>query len=174
MKIYKYVIMSLVVISVLGLSLSAQEENPYVGSKAFERLKDLVGSWEGVMDMGEGPMKITAYYKITSGGSVIVETVFKGGPQEMVSVYHDNNKGKLNMIHYCMLHNQPKMVLKNAKKNVLKFDLSKDSDIDVANETHMHSLTIRIDGKDKMTQSWTNYEEGKEHQKVEIAYTRVQ
>ena len=42
---------------------------PYVGSKAFERIKTLVGAWEGQMDMGQGPMKITSSYKISAGGT---------------------------------------------------------------------------------------------------------
>ena len=45
---------------------------PYVGSKAFERIKTLVGAWEGQMDMGQGPMKITSSYKISAGGSAVV------------------------------------------------------------------------------------------------------
>ena len=50
------------------------------------------------------------------------------------------------MTHYCMLGNQPKMVLKGMENNQLMFDLSKDADIDVANETHMHAATIKFEG----------------------------
>lgn len=175
MKLNKNIVASLIMIMATGsLYLSAQEHSPYVGSKAFEQLKGLVGSWEGMMEMGEGPMKITADYKLTSGGSAIVETVFKGAPHEMISVFHDNHKGKLSMTHYCALHNQPKMALKSSNKNELKFKLSKDADIDVANEIHMHSLTIKFDGNDKMTQYWTNFTEGKKGDVVEIAYKRIQ
>ena len=155
-----------------SVQLAAQERQPYVGSEAFERLKQLVGTWEGTMDMGQGPMTITASYKLTSGGSAIVETDFEGAPHEMVTVYHDNPNRELSMTHYCMLHNQPKMMLKDMKMNELMFDLSEDADIDVANEMHMHSLTIRLDGTDKMTQVWTNFEGGREKEVVEIAYIR--
>jgi hypothetical protein len=37
----------------------------------------------------------------------------------------------------------------------------------------MHSLTVKFAGKDKMTQQWTNFEEGKKQKVVEIAYTRI-
>ncbi len=175
MKLHKNIAAGLILILVTGSHyLSAQEHNPYVGSKAFEQLKRLLGSWEGMMEMGQGPMKITAEYRLTSGGSAIVETTFKGAPHEMISVYHDNHKGKLSMTHYWMLHNQPTMILKSSKKNELKMDISKDADIDKANETHMHSLTIKFEEEDKMTQYWTNFEEGKKGEVVEIAYKRIQ
>ena len=128
---------------------------------------------KGAMDMGKGPEKITASYKITSGGSAIVETVFEGESHEMVTVYHDDSNRKLSMTHYCMLRNQPKMMLKGMEKNELIFDLSKETDIDVANETHMHSLTVKFTGEDKMTQYWTNFEGGQEKKTVEIVYRRI-
>ena len=156
-----------------SVQVLAQEQERYVGSEAFERVKQLVGSWEGTMDMGEGPKKITASYKLTSGGSAIVETVFEGAPHEMVTLYHDSPNRTLSMTHYCMLHNQPKMILKGMENNELTFDLSKDADIDVANDTHMHSLILTFDGNDTMTQHWTKFEAGKKEQIVEIAYTRI-
>jgi hypothetical protein len=156
-----------------ALRAAAQEEKPYVGSEAFERMKQLVGSWEITMDMGKGPMKMKASYKLTAGGSAIVETIFEGTPHEMVTVYYDNPKHKLNMTHYCMLRNQPKMALKSAKPNELMFDLSKSSDIKVAKEGHMHSLTMTFNGNDKMVQHWTRFESGKKKEVVEIAFQRV-
>jgi hypothetical protein len=119
------------------------EHKPYTGSKAFERMKTLVGVWEGSMDMGEkGVMKSTLSYKLTAADSAIVETVFEGAPHEMISVYHDDSKRRLIMTHYCAEHNQPKLTLTNMVENELTMDLSKDSDIDVEREIHIHSLTI--------------------------------
>lgn len=125
------------------------------------------------MDMGKGPEKVTTTYKLTAGGSAIVETVFDGAPHEMVTVYHDNTNGKLTMTHYCMLGNQPKMILKSMEKNVMTFDLSKDADIDVANATHMHGLRITFDGKDKMKQDWKEFKNGKQSKEAEIACKRI-
>jgi len=174
MKTHRLILAGIIGLLAFGsLQVIAQEQKPYVGSEAFERLKQLVGSWEGMMDMGKGTEKITASYKLTSGGSAILETVFEGAPHEMVTVYHDNPNRKLTMTHYCMLGNQPKMVLKGMENNQLMFDLSKDADIDVANETHMHAATIKFEGKDKMTQHWTEFKNGKETKGVEIAYTRI-
>ena len=150
------------------------EHKPYTGSKAFERMKKLVGVWEGTMDMGEkGTMKSTLSYKLTAADSAIVETVFEGMPHEMTSVYHDDSRRRLTMTHYCAEHNQPKLALTNMVDDKLTMDLSKDSDIDVASESHIHSLAILFDGNDKMTQQWVSFDDGKKKQVVEIAFKRV-
>lgn len=150
------------------------EHKPYMGSLAFERMKKLVGVWEGKIDMGEkGVMKSTLSYKLTAADSAIVETVFEGAPHEMISVYHDDSKRRLTMTHFCAEHNQPKLTLTNMVDNELAMDLSKDSDIDVAREIHIHSLTILFDGDDKMTQQWVSFDNGKKKQVTEIAFQRV-
>ncbi|MBI3811708.1 MAG: hypothetical protein HY283_05835 [Nitrospirae bacterium] len=159
---------------VLGSIQAAEpDQKPYVGSEAFERMKLLAGSWETTMDHGQGPMKMKASYKLTAGGSAIVETIFEGSPMEMVTVYYDNPKHKLNMTHYCMLHNQPRMAVKSAKANELTFDFVKGSDINPAKEDHMHALAVTFDGKDKIVQHWTRTQPGKKPEVMEIAFTRV-
>jgi hypothetical protein len=102
---------------------------PYNGSSEFERMKQLVGSWEGTSDMGKAGEKVRVEYRLTAGGSALLETLFPGSGEEMVSVYHDRN-GKLAMTHYCMLRNQPKMALAKADHIVQKwtlFDKGKDA-----------------------------------------------
>lgn len=152
---------------------AASGDVPYVGSKAFEQLKQLAGTWEGTMATGEGSKKIMARYKVTSGGSAIVETGFEETPHEMVTVYHDNPDRAVTLTHYCMLHNQPKMVLKQHDKTTLSFDLSPDADIDVTRQWHMHSVTINIDGTDRIRQLWSEYKDGKPGKSVEIVYKRI-
>lgn len=174
MNAYKLILAFLGSLLVFGsVQAAEQEHKPYVGSEAFERMKELVGSWEGTMDMGKGPERITASYKLTSGGSAIVETVFEGAPHEMITVYHDDHDNTLAMTHYCSLGNQPKMVLRGMEGNVLVFDLSKQADIDVAKDRHMHAVSITLNGG-SMTQRWTQYNEGKQGKSVEIAYTRIE
>ena len=168
-----------IVIGVLTMSpmlvMAGDHAHPsYAGSDAFESMKQLVGSWEGSIDMGQGPQTIKASYKLTAAGSALIETVFEGAPHEMVSVYHDNSDRKLTMVHYCAEHNQPRMILTSMANNELKFDLAPDADIDVAHDKHIHAATLQFLGKDKIIQRWTSFEPGKEKQVVEIAYTRTQ
>lgn len=149
-----------------------QGHQPYVGSKALERMKQLAGNWEGEGDFGKGIEKVKANYRLTSANSTIIETFHMGMPHEMVSVYHDDKNKKLTMTHYCAVANQPKLVLTGMGENKMTMDLSSDSDIDVAHEMHIHSFTVEFDGPDKMTQQWTSYAEGKKAQVVKVAFKR--
>ncbi len=155
--------------------VSAQEQAPppYVGSEAFERMKLLAGSWEGMMDMGKETMKVTTSYRVTSNGSALIETVFEGAPHEMVTVYHDDSHHQVNFTHYCSLGNQPKMTLTSMNGDTLSFSLSQDSDIDEAHDQHMHAAAMTFNGNDQITQQWTKSEPGKPNQVVKVAYSRI-
>jgi hypothetical protein len=148
------------------------DQKPYVGSEAFERMKQLVGTWEGMHDMGQGPMKTTVSYKLTSGGSTIVETHFEGAPHEMVTMYYDGANKKLNLTHYCMLRNRPQMTLKNMSPKAISFDYVKNAGLDATKDDHMHALTINFEGKDKIVQQWTRHN-GTKKESMEMAFTRV-
>ena len=63
-------------------------------SPEFERMKTLVGSWTGKCDMGQGPIDMTVQYRLLASGSVLEERVFAGTPNEMVTMFYDQN-GKL-------------------------------------------------------------------------------
>ena len=77
----------------VGLSMAYAGEHtlpPYSGSKEFERMKELVGAWEGTSNMPQGGERVRVEYRLSSGGSAVVETLFPGKADEMVSVYYDN------------------------------------------------------------------------------------
>ena len=142
-------------------------------SRDFEKMKELVGVWEGKADMGKGMETIKATYELTSAGNAIVERLFAGQPHEMVTVYYDF-KGKLSMTHYCSLGNQPHMELMNPGENSMMFVLSKKNpNLASVKETHMHSLTISFDSKDSITHTWTLYEKGKKKSDVVIKLVRT-
>ncbi len=103
--------------------------------------------------MGQGPMEITAEYRLVAGGSAIEERIFVGTPKEMVTMYHDK-QGKLAMTHYCMLGNQPGMLLKSSDAGKLEFDFDTTCGLDAKSETHMHALVITFSGADTITQDW--------------------
>jgi hypothetical protein len=139
----------------------------------FDKMKELVGVWEGKADMGKGMEVIKATYELTSAGNAIVERLFVGQPHEMVTVYHDF-KGKLSMTHYCSLGNQPHMELMNPGENTMIFVLSKKNpNLASVKEPHMHALNISFDSKDSITQTWTLYEKGKKKSDVVIKLVRT-
>jgi hypothetical protein len=151
-----------------------KHEGEYKGSEDFERLKQIVGVWEGTAPMGEGKedQKVTVEYKLTSGDSAIVETFLPGTPHEMVSVYYDAD-GSLAMTHYCMLGNHPQMALKKADDKNMTFELISNSDIKPDTEPHMHSMTISFVDDNNIVERWTLYEDGKEKETATFELTRT-
>jgi hypothetical protein len=149
------------VLALLPLSIRAEpQEAGYQSSKELERLKALAGKWTGTMKTEAGETPFNAEYRVTSGGSVVEEKLFAGTPKEMVTMYHDKG-GKLALTHYCMLCNQPSMILKESDGKSLNFDFDPSSKIDVAKETHMHALKLNFVDADTLEHQWTLYEEGK-------------
>ena len=145
---------------------------PYSGSKEYERMKQLVGVWEGTSNMGKEGQTVRVEYRLTAGGSTIVETLFPGTPEEMISVYYDR-KGKLSMTHYCMLQNRPSMKLLKAEADKLDFTFAGGSGINPKRDPHMHALTVSFVDKDHIVQNWTLFEDGKEKEVTKLNLSRV-
>jgi hypothetical protein len=162
--------------SLAGLIVAhAGEHHPAstAGSAELERMKQLAGAWEGTSDMGKEGEKVRVEYRLTAGGSAVVETLFPGTAEEMVSVYHDRH-GKLAMTHYCMLRNQPRMTLGKADAQTMELVFArKGNDIDPAKEKHMHAVHIAFTDNNHITQKWTMYENGKDKGGVTLKLTRV-
>ncbi len=130
---------------------------PYRGSAAFERMKTLVGKWQG-----ESPMmgKMNTEFRLIAGDSVIEERFAGGTPMEMLSVYHDVN-GKLTMTHYCMLRNQPRMKLVKSTADSLTFDLAPTPGLDAAKDKHMHGATYTFLDENHFKLEGVSWENGK-------------
>ena len=161
---------------VLGLSPAnsgGYDRGARTHSKDFEKMKELVGDWQGKADMGKGPQTIKVTYELTSAGNAVIERLFVGLPHEMASVYYDFN-GKLNMVHYCSLGNQPHMELMNPGEKNMLFVLSENNpNLVSVKEDHMHSLNISFEGRDSITRSWSRYEKGERQSDTVIKLTRI-
>jgi hypothetical protein len=139
----------LVLASSLGLK-AAETPAPKPASPEFERMKSLVGTWQGTTDMGQGPIDMTIHYRLLAGGSVLEERVFEGTPNEMLTMYYDQG-GKLALTHYCVFGNRPGMLLKSSDATTIKFDFDKTCGINPTKESHMHALSITFDDADTIT-----------------------
>lgn len=161
---------------------AAAQMEPYKGSAEFEQLKSLIGVWEGEMPMKakggeeqpkEGQMmKMTVEYRLTAGGSAIQETINRGSPMEMVSMYHDRD-GRLSMTHYCMLGNQPRMDLESSGEGKLGFAFSEANDLDPSS-MHMNSMALSFVDENHITQRWTMFQGGEAQPAHDMHLTRVQ
>ncbi len=170
-----YVFMAGAYLLLIGLGVAFAEEHslgPYSGSKEFERMKELTGVWEGTSNMPKEGERVKVEYRLSSGGSSIVETLFPGTPHEMVSVYFDN-KGQLMMTHYCALRNQPAMKLQKADTKSLNFMFAGGTNIDPKKDAYMRSLTITFVDNNHITEKWTLSKGGKEQETSIFELSRV-
>jgi len=151
---------------------SDSKPEPKKGSAEFERMKTLVGAWKGKTDMGQGPIDVTITYRMLAGGSVLEEKVFEGTPNEMVTMYYDQD-GKLAMTHYCMFGNRPGMLLKSSDDKTIKLDFDKSCGIDPLKESHMHALTITFEDANTITSSCKGIIDGKEMPDHAVTLKRV-
>ncbi len=173
-------VVAAIALAALTTAPADAQMEPYRGSAEFERLKALIGVWEGEMPMAEEgepadkkPMqKMRVEYRLTAGGSVIQEITNAGSPMEMISMYHDRD-GRLSMTHYCMLGNQPRMDLVDSKPGQIQLAFSEHNELDPDQGMHMHSLGLSIVDRDNMVQHWTmkNNGEGMAH---DMHFSRVQ
>lgn len=143
------------------------------GSKEFEKMKTLVGTWTGKTDMGQGPIDMTVQYRLIAGGSVLEERCFIGTPNEMVTMFYDDTKGKLAMTHYCMFGNRPGMRLKSSDAKTIKFDFDATCGINPKKESHMHALSISFDDANTITASCKAIMDGKEMAEQPVTMKRT-
>jgi hypothetical protein len=175
MKKAMYALMAGGYLLLMGLATVWAAEHslvPYSGSKEFERMKELAGVWEATSNMTKEGERVRVEYRLSSGGSSMVETLFPGTPHEMVSVYFDN-KGKLTMTHYCALRNQPRMKVQKADAQNLHFMFAGGTNIDPKKDAYMRSLTITFADKNRIIEKWTLFKEGKEQETSVFQLSRV-
>jgi hypothetical protein len=139
---------------------------------AFERLKTLVGQWEGDTSMG----KFQLTYELISGGHVLQERVSSNSQHEtMVTTYYLNGDS-LELRHYCQLGNVPHMVARkiDLQNGEIGFDFADAANLASDQSPHMHSATIKIVDADHFTGAWTLFENAKPKVTVAAQYHRVQ
>jgi len=141
-------------------------------SPEFEKMESLVGDWTGKCKMGcLKDQDLLVNYKLTGGGTAVLETIAPGTPKEMTTVYHMEN-GKLVMNHYCTMGNCPKMTLKKSSDNELFFEMKGNDGISSANEPHMHALDITRKDANHISASWVMYTDGKANPVEPFVLTR--
>src|ERR1700686_5146018 len=88
---------------VCAMQSQAQEGKKAADSNpALDRFKQLAGEWVGKGKLGDMEHEMRVVYKVTAGGSAVVETIAPDSAHEMVSVIHADGDALL-LTHYCML-----------------------------------------------------------------------
>lgn len=135
---------------------SKVEKNP-----AFEKMKSLVGKWEGTAVEGGKPAPTNARFQLISDGSALMGWLNEGVADEMVTMFHMDGTD-LMATHYCAAHNQPRMVLVSGDDpNKLVFKFKDGTNIEPGGG-HMNQVTFVIDGPNHHAEDWVYLDKGKE------------
>jgi hypothetical protein len=152
-------------------SVVAQDTKPAGKNAAFEQFKQLAGEWVG-KEQGKGGFDVHVKYKVTAGGSAVVETLFPGTEHEMVTVIHPDGDDLI-LTHYCMLGNQPQMKASGkAAGNKVEFKFTRATNLKSEKDMHMHDVTFTFVNKDTLRSEWTHYKDGKSAGTVVFELTR--
>ncbi len=128
---------------------------------AFDQLKALQGEWidlEGVVGP-KGAVLVT--YRLTGGGTAVVETMFPGLPHEMTTVYHRHGQDVV-LTHYCSDGTQPRMrAAAGPSGKVLAFAFDGGTNFNPATDNHMHDARIEFISENEIRAEWQGWEKGK-------------
>lgn len=150
----------------------AEDKAQHARSPALERFAQLAGEWVGKGLHGDMEHEARVVYKVTSGGSAVVETIDPGGDHEMITVIHADGDSLL-LTHYCMIGNQPQMKAKpKAGDNKVAFEFVKATNLKSEKDMYMHDVTFTFVDKDNLKAEWTNYNDGKEAGKAVFSLKR--
>ena len=144
------------------------------GRAAFERLKALEGSWAGPGAEGQ---RATTSFKLTGGGSVLVEhytnpALPEGG--QMMTAYHLDGQA-LVLTHYCIANNQPTLKASryDAKSGEIQFEFVRASNLASPSAGHMRRAMYRLEAPDRFTTAWEFFENGAKKMTETETFTRV-
>ncbi len=127
------------------------------GEEAFEKMKTLVGSWEGTVASGIQ----SADFQLIANSSVIMSRLSGGMPHDMHTMFHLDGSD-LMATHYCAMRNQPRFVLVSAgDANKLVFEFKDGTNIKPG-EVHMNRVVFIIDGANHHVEEWTYVANGEE------------
>ena len=171
--------MTLGILSTLLIAGSATTTAGETGSAqaAFERLKTLEGTWQGEASEQGGPtMKMSHIFRLSAGGSVVMETMDPGSPDhEMINMYHLDGD-ELVLTHYCAGNNQPTMRLSRPMTSAdeMRFDFTGGTNLDPAKDEHIHATRLVFLDDDTLESSWTGYKDGKDNGTLTITLRRAE
>ena len=154
---------------VLGaFAFSSLASEPGKGVASMEKMKSLVGVWEGKDEQGK---TIRVTYKLVSGGSMLMETIDHDTHKDgMITAYYLDGDAMM-MTHYCSMGNQPRMRTEGGDANSISFTFVDGTNMKLE-DPHMHKLTITWTDDSHMMQEWTMQSEGKDAPPVVFSLER--
>lgn len=148
----------------------ADADHP-TAQQAFERLKNLAGTWDGeaagegeAAESEEGETFVVSHtFQVSANDSVVMETMNPGTPHEMINMYHLDGE-ELVLTHYCAGGNQPTMKLNPASSSAddYVFEFTGGTNLDPAVDPHIHAGGLKFVDDDKIESRWISHQNGEQ------------
>lgn len=175
-RIFQVLIAGWVLAIVLSSTVRADEPQmpPDNSSAELERIKGLAGRWTTTTSMfGKPNERVYTEFEVTAGGSAVLERIFPGTPQEMISVYYDD-KGKLAMTHYCIMRNRPNLKLVDSSQDTITMNVTKVEGLKSKDDRSMGDMTIHFKDKNHFESTCRGRGKGAEKEApMTMEFTRV-
>lgn len=139
---------------------------------AWEKMKSLVGDWEGTANEENQKLPVKVSYRLVSSGTSLMETLNTPDGNDMITMYVPDGDHIL-MTHYCSEGNQPRMRAA-VKGDASKVDFQYLDGTNVSSgpaAMHMERLVVTFQDADHFRQEWTHRAGGKDAVGV-FDYTR--
>ncbi|MFA6045674.1 MAG: hypothetical protein WC718_11885 [Phycisphaerales bacterium] len=151
---------------------AAKAEDPAAHAQGpmMKFVSRLAGDWE--MKGPDGKPMLAMRTHVMAGGSAVAETMFPGGPHEMINMYHLDGD-ELVMTHYCASGNQPRMQCSSTDGKSVELTLRDVTNRLDSDETYMGYLKVTLVDDDHLIQEWKNFSGNKEMGKVRFEFTRA-
>ena len=83
-----------------SLATLLTSRTPAAEKIGLDALDGFVGTWVAADENGKPTEQVMSVVRPTAGGSVLMETLFPGSEQEMITMYY-TREGHLMLTHYC-------------------------------------------------------------------------
>ena len=138
----------------------------------LETMKGLIGEWCVADAEGRPSGEVMTRFRLTSNGSAILEELFPGTANEMVTVYHMDGK-ELVCTHYCGMGNQPFMKAAGGEKpGTLVFECVRLSNAASMQEAHMHKGVYVLKDADHFSVEWSSRDHDKDETHARFDFAR--
>jgi hypothetical protein len=137
----------------------AMAARPVPQTAEWQKLRSLVGQWEGWVEEGGKKAETRVEVRMTGDGSAVMYVLDRNTPHEMVTMFHPDGT-RLLATHYCAVHNQPRMALVPAPApNQIAFDFVDGTNI-APGDGHMQRLVITFQDADHHDEAWSYLAKG--------------
>lgn len=151
----------LVAVALAGSAVAQHKDSSIQPNPAFDKMKTLVGEWEGTVNEGGKETSTRSSFRMVSDGSALMNTLGSGTPHEMITMFHMDGK-ELMATHYCAAHNQPRFrAVPGSDPRVVAFEFKDATNVATPQTGHMVQVKFTMLDPNHHVEEWTFQENGK-------------